>query len=116
MGNSRESNYIAWHLPSARWARNLQTVTWIRRTHTLICEPLATVRILVINDVVRMVTLPLELSPDPQPGSIPSGSTYRKASLPETALESQQMIRDADAALYRAKRDGGDRAYLCPKL
>jgi hypothetical protein len=29
-----ESNYIAWHLPSARWAKNLQTVIWIRRTDT----------------------------------------------------------------------------------
>jgi diguanylate cyclase (GGDEF)-like protein len=38
------------------------------------------------------------------------------ASLPETALESQQMIRDADEVLYKAKREGGNRAYACSKL
>ncbi len=37
------------------------------------------------------------------------------ASLPETALESQQMIQEADIALYEAKKHGGNRACSCPK-
>ena len=32
--------------------------------------------------------------------------------IPETALECQQMIQGADAALFRAKQDGGSRAYV----
>lgn len=35
------------------------------------------------------------------------------ASIPESTLESQDMIRDADVALYKAKRDGGNRACVC---
>jgi diguanylate cyclase (GGDEF)-like protein len=38
------------------------------------------------------------------------------ASIPETARESKQMFQDADAAMYTAKHDGGNRAHVCPRL
>jgi diguanylate cyclase len=49
---------------------------------------------------------------DAKIGQIKITASAGIASTPESTLESQDMIQDEDAALYKAKRNGGNRAYV----
>lgn len=63
----------------------------------------------------RICTLVSESRFEGKTDHIKITATASIASLPETALDSEQMIKDADLTLYKAKHDGGNRAYVCLK-